>query len=276
MGNCKSKLKFVEIYSKEFYSLFSNLILCYLMNPVRVYIVEDEPLIRENIRICLQEAGYEVCGTANNATTALAELKELAVDIVLIDIYLKGNEDGIELANALNTLPSAQNLPFIFLTSYSDAPTLQRAKQTLPAGYIVKPFEEADLRANIEIALARHKTQGNPPKEDKKTTDHIFVKQNGELKSVQIHAIEYFKAFDNYSFIHLAAERILVRTTLKRLQETLSTSQFIRCHRAYIVNSKKITSISGSKLWIDQTPIPIGKNYRKTLLEKLHILSGDS
>ncbi len=239
-----------------------------MIPPIRVYIVEDEPLIVANIRICLEDAGYVVCGSSDNVRTALSEIKGQKVDMVLIDIYLQGQEDGIALANAL-----PPELPFIFLTSFSDSPTLQRAKQTLPAGYIVKPFDEADLRANIEIALARQKQNASPPPID--SGDHIFVKQDGDIKSIQLAAIEYLKAYDNYSFIHFREERLLIRTTLKRLQERLPASRFIRCHRAYIINIQKITSISGPTIWIGSTPIPIGKNYRKALLQQLPILNGE-
>ncbi|MEO0779581.1 MAG: response regulator, partial [Bacteroidota bacterium] len=210
-----------------------------LNTPTRVYVVEDEPLIVTNIRISLEEAGYEVVGWSDNAASALREIPQRLVDIVLIDIYLKGREDGIALASAL-----PERLPFIYLTSYSDAPTLQRAKQSFPAGYIVKPFDEADLRANIEIALARH-AQARPPSPTP-DGDSIFVKQDGALQRVRLSDIEYLQAYDNYTFIHLPQQRLMIRRPLKRLQEQLPPQRFIRCHRTYIINRPKITSITGA------------------------------
>ncbi len=234
----------------------------------RVYIVEDEPLIKENIRVCLEESGYIVCGFANNAADALVDFERIVIDVVLIDICLKGTMDGITLAEEFSR---KKDIPFIYLTSYSDAMTLERAKHTLPAGYIVKPFDEADLRTSIEIALARH--QNIVPKLEMESTEHIFVKQNGEFKSVEISEIEYVQAYDNYSFIHLAKEKILIRITLKKLQNYLPEKMFIRCHRTYIVNIRKICSVSGANARIGETRIPISKNYRKHLLDHLFIVS---
>lgn len=123
------------------------------MNEIRVLIVEDEPLIAEDIAATLQQADYAICRIAYSQEDALAALEEDSPDIVLLDINLNGGTEGIEIAQLISR---QYQLPFIFLTSYSDKLTLEKAKQTGPGGYIVKPFSEATLYTTIEIGLHNH------------------------------------------------------------------------------------------------------------------------
>jgi len=127
------------------------------MSEVRVLIVEDEPLIAEDIATALANNDFNVSGIAYSMEDALDELKRNLPDLVLLDINLNGGEEGIEIAKLIN---ERYSLPFVFLTSYSDRITLLHAKNTEPAGYIVKPFTDAGLYATLEIALFNH-TQKN-------------------------------------------------------------------------------------------------------------------
>jgi len=120
------------------------------MNQIRVLIVEDEPIIAADIEKCLQDLDYFVCGKAMTFNRAKTLLESTYPDIAIIDINLEGKREGIELASIIH---EKNNIPFIFLTSYSDAATLKEAKIVMPYGYVVKPFDEQDLYATLEIAL---------------------------------------------------------------------------------------------------------------------------
>lgn len=120
------------------------------MAEIKVYIVEDDPIIAEEIASCLRRNQYEIIGISYSAEEVTETLLQKSVDIVLIDINLNGNPEGINLAAQIKT---ELQLPFIFITSYSDKKTLEMAKETLPSGYVVKPFAEAGLLATLEIAL---------------------------------------------------------------------------------------------------------------------------
>ncbi|MBX2925257.1 MAG: response regulator [Chitinophagaceae bacterium] len=124
------------------------------MADVKVCIVEDEPLIAEDIASNLRRRNYEVAGVAYAAEEAMDMLRKKLPDIVLVDINLDGKQDGIMLARQIT---SELSLPFIYITSYSDKKTLELAKDTQPAGYVVKPFTEAGLFATLEIALHNHR-----------------------------------------------------------------------------------------------------------------------
>lgn len=119
----------------------------------RILVVEDEPLIAEDIAQTLEKQGYVVAGIAGSSTKALDMLVTKTPDLALLDISIKGDKNGIDLAEIIN---SKYKIPFIYLTSYSDMATLERARTSLPSGYIVKPFKDKDLLSSIEMAIYRH------------------------------------------------------------------------------------------------------------------------
>lgn len=128
------------------------------MSGIRVLIAEDEPLIAKNIGMYLNNNNYEVAAIAYDAEEALHQLKRLQPDFAILDINLESEQDGIDIAEYIN---KNNFIPFVFLTSYSDKETIERAKKTNPAGFIVKPFNEKTLYATIEIALANHAANSN-------------------------------------------------------------------------------------------------------------------
>lgn len=119
----------------------------------RILIVEDEPIIAVDIESTLMKGDYIISGIAYSSVQALDMLYSRDIDLVLLDISIKGDMDGIEIAAIIN---EKYHLPFIFITSFSDQLTLQRAKLTMPYGYIVKPFKDRDILSSIEIALYRY------------------------------------------------------------------------------------------------------------------------
>jgi signal transduction histidine kinase/CheY-like chemotaxis protein len=127
------------------------------MNPSdnikKILIVEDELLIAEDIGFRLKSLGYHITDKAISGKTAIASIKKEKPDLILMDIMLKGDLDGIETSEIIN---QNYNIPLVYLTSYSDEKTFLRAKLTQPFGYIIKPFEERELQTAIEVALYKH------------------------------------------------------------------------------------------------------------------------
>jgi DNA-binding NarL/FixJ family response regulator len=128
------------------------------MTGIKVLIVEDEPLIAKNIAMYLNNNDYEVSAIAYDPEEALFQLKKHGPDLAILDINLESDKDGIHIAELINR---HHFIPFIYLTSYSDKDTIERAKKTNPSGFIVKPFNEKTLYASIEIALSNHAAQAN-------------------------------------------------------------------------------------------------------------------
>ncbi|WP_424359628.1 response regulator [Methanocella sp. MCL-LM] len=120
----------------------------------RILIVEDEAIVLLDIRSRLAGLGYSVVGTASTGEEAIVKANATRPDAILMDIGLKGSIDGISAAEAIR---KTQDTPIIYLTANSDITTLQRAKITGPFGYVLKPFDERELRVTIEMALYKHR-----------------------------------------------------------------------------------------------------------------------
>jgi two-component system, response regulator PdtaR len=118
-----------------------------------ILVVEDENIVALSIKNKLISLGYSVPSTASSGEDAITKADLFYPDLVLMDIMLRGDMDGIEAANEIRI---KFDIPVIFLTAYTDDRTLERAKVAEPYGYISKPFKEQDLKSNIEIALHKH------------------------------------------------------------------------------------------------------------------------
>lgn len=121
-----------------------------------ILIVEDEIIIAKHIQSSLEKLGYEICGQASTGENAIELAKEHSPDLVLMDIELKGDMDGIAAAGEIQ---KRFYIPVIFLSSYSDEGVLNRAKDARPLSYLLKPFQERELLSNIEMAVYRHQLE---------------------------------------------------------------------------------------------------------------------
>ena len=122
------------------------------MSGERILLVEDDDIIARVEDWRLKNLGYSVCGRATNGAEAMEIVADKKPDIVLMDINIKGEIDGIETTKRIKKI---FNVPVIYVTSHSDGVTLQRAKETKPDGFIIKPFDDNDLRVAIELALRK-------------------------------------------------------------------------------------------------------------------------
>jgi len=126
------------------------------MKKAKILVVEDQNIVALNIRNKLKNLGYTVPATAATGEEAIRKAELTGADLVLMDIMLKGDMDGISAAQEIKSL---FGIPILYLTAYTDEETLGRAKMTEPAGYISKPFKEEDLHSNIEMALHKHRLE---------------------------------------------------------------------------------------------------------------------
>jgi signal transduction histidine kinase len=126
------------------------------MPDIRVVVVEDERIVALHLQQQLRKLGYTVPAIAANGALALAKIGEIRPDVVLMDIHIEGDIDGIETAARI---PQEWQIPVVYLTAYSDETTLARARATKPYGYLVKPFSERELHATIQMVLERRRTE---------------------------------------------------------------------------------------------------------------------
>lgn len=126
------------------------------MPETKILIVEDEAIVAEDIRNTLQTLGYKISAVVPSGEEAITKIEEDRPDLVLMDIVLKGDMDGIEAASQIY---SRFNIPVIYLTAFTDKKTIERAKLTEPFGYIVKPFDDKELHTAVEMALYKYKME---------------------------------------------------------------------------------------------------------------------
>ena len=122
----------------------------------RILIVEDQRLIAADLENTLRKLGYVVVGNVSSGEDAISTSDQVRPELVLMDVRLRGDMDGIHAAQIIR---DQFNVPVVFLTAYADEETILRAKKTTPYGYLVKPFNERELRATIEIAFYTHQME---------------------------------------------------------------------------------------------------------------------
>ncbi len=238
-----------------------------------ILIVEDEMIIAANISMQLTNLGYEVIGIIPRGEEVLPYIKQQLPDIILMDINLKGELDGIDLAQLIYT---QFKLPIIFLTANSDEGSFNRVKAVNLYAFITKPFKKLDLQRAIELTVNRINSEKNEQltntlEEEKPFVldDCIFVRGNNKMIKILLNDILFIEAERNYCKIKCKNKDHLLVTTLKELEEKLTKNTFLRVHRSFIINLAHIDEIASSHVVIDEITIPISADSKKQLL--LHI-----
>jgi DNA-binding LytR/AlgR family response regulator len=227
----------------------------------RVLIVEDEPLIAEDVSDILKELGYQVVGMAES----LEEVQELLddgleFDIVLEDVQIIGEADGIEVAEYIR---SRRDVHIVFVTSFSDDITIKRIRSAQPAGYIVKPYKKEDIKTTL--ALISSPISNNKQPENK--LKDILVKDGLEYVKIPVDSINFLEAADNYCEVHTDEKRYLLSLTLKATLDKLPSSVFKRCHRSFAINIHKIDRVGATYILVSGKEIPFNEAFKKELNE---------
>jgi DNA-binding LytR/AlgR family response regulator len=250
------------------------------MAKTNVLVVEDESIVSKDIQHSLKKLGYNVVGAASTGEKAFELAASESPDIILMDIMLKGDINGIETAERVKR---ELNIPVIYLTAYADEATLSKAKVTEPYGYIIKPFKEVDLHTSIEMALYKFSKEREVLKErdlfyslieNKDSKDSIFVKSKSRLVKIKTIDIFFIEALKDYVVINTADSRFTIHSTMKDIMSKISNDHFIRVHRSYIVRVDKISSIEYPNLHLenDKKIIPIGGSFKQDLIDKLNLI----
>lgn len=233
------------------------------MGKVKIVVVEDEVIIADHLCETLEILGYKTFEPAISYTEGKELIDEVKPDIVILDIQLSGKKDGIDLAHYVR---ENHDIPFIFLTSFADSATLERAKQVNPPAYLIKPFNKEELYTSIEIALFNYqKTR----KLEVKRKDFVFVKQKQLFVKIFFKDILFLKSDHVYTEIFTVNnEKYIIRESLGEYANQLN-EDFVRVHRSFVVNFQHITKVEANQLWVNEFEVPISKQHRNDILEKL-------
>jgi len=235
----------------------------------KILIVEDEMIIAANISLQLKNLGYQITGTIPRGEEVLPNIENDLPDIILMDINLKGDLDGVDLVHIIQ---KKYHIPIIYLTANADEVSFNRAKQTNPYAFISKPFKKIDLQHALELTVQRIKEEEEITTIDNDTfvlSDSIFIRSSDKMVKLIIKNVLYIEAERNYCKIHCKERELLIVSTLKELDEKLPAKDFMRIHRSFIVNLSHVDEIATSHVVIAKKAIPITAELKKQLL--LHI-----
>ena len=243
------------------------------MDSLKILIIEDLAVTAEDIKETLEEAGHEIVAIARNFNAALAAIKTKTVDLAIVDIQLDDSTaDGIATAQALVEI---QPIPIIYLTASTESKTFQRAKQTLPAAYLLKPFRHNELAMQVELAYYHY--QVNPkPVNDPATSEAVFMPFDKGLKKINKHEVLYLKAEGAYVKVFLlnTQDPLLFSMNLGYLVQFFTTPNFYRLSRSLCINLDHLERLEKDMLYLhhQKAPIQISEEIRAELVKKLAVI----
>lgn len=243
---------------------------------VKILIVEDEMLIGAKISLFLSELGYEVTALLPRAEEALVHIHQDLPDLALLDIQLRGDMDGIALAEILHT---QHKIPVIFLTANTDDATFNRAKAAKPFAFLAKPFRKTELQRALELAITRMESEANPepiaPKTEEDNAflldDRIFVRFKDRMVKILFDTIRYVEADRNYCRIFTPDREYLLTMPLKSIEAKLPAAKFQRIHRSHIVNLAHVDEVSEGHVHIGDTHLPLSQSLREEFLKRFRL-----
>lgn len=249
------------------------------MSALNILIVEDEFLVAADIEESLLSLGYKVQNCVATGPGAIAEVEKNLPDIILMDIVLKGEMNGIEAATIIN---QKHNVPIIYLTANADIGTVEQAKISLPYGYIIKPFTEKELQTNIEIARFKFENDIKSKIESdqfnkffqfgKQDNEQIIVDSVDGLEKIHIPDVYYLEQDGNQCIIHMFQDKVVVNRSLTDLESRFPSDSFIRVSKDHLVNIKKIFMAKFPEIIIadKMSVITVEETYREHLESKIN------
>jgi len=244
---------------------------------IKILVVEDEMIIAAKISMQLTSLGYEVTGILPRGEQAIQNVKENKPDILLMDINLKGELDGIATAHQIQQFA---DIPVIYLTANSDEATFNRAKPTRPYAFISKPFKQLDLQRAIELTISRMAENDTGTRTVSTTgeeqpfilNDRIFVRYKEKMVKIMLADILYMEADRNYSRIFTSNREYVLSITLKSIEEKMSMKLFMRIHRSYLINIIHVEEVAENHVMIDKKSVPLGTGMREQLMQRIQTL----
>ena len=227
-----------------------------MAHSLKILIVEDELLIAEMLKETLFDLGYEILAIATNFAATFDYLEKMPeINFVFLDINLGKGQNGFAIAEKLNT---DFQIPFLFLTSYSESSTIQVAINLKPQGYLIKPFTKSDLFITLELYKAKYFDEG---KTIELKDGHFSLK----LKHVDI---LWIKSENIYIEIKTIDKLHVIRTSIEKFMEKLNDDDFIKIHRSYAVNLQHIKAVNRVHIIVQNEKLPISRMHHDELVKR--------
>lgn len=219
---------------------------------MRILILEDELILAYAMQEMLITMGYTSIIIESKFINAVEIINTQKIDLALLDINIGKGETGIDLAKLCNE----KSIPFLYTTSYTDKATLDKALETNPGAYLIKPITESSLYTTIQIILNQQKNSTIPVLEFKDGTALIKLPLNQVL---------YLKSENIYVNVISINKTYLYRGSLGSLIEKLPSGSLVQTHRAYAINPEHVVRLSSNFVQVNDFEIPISRNYKQHL-----------
>lgn len=231
---------------------------------IKVLIVEDEVLVAEDVASDLEKDGFEVSGIAISGSEALKEVEKNPPHVILMDINIKGDKDGIETAGEIN---ETRSIPIIYVTSNTSTQFVNRALETKPHAFISKPFNQKDLVIAIELAFKKHNEQALEHVDLVNPLDSIFVKSGDYHRKVLLKDVTHIEADGSYCLVFTREGKFTLSFNLNHFQNEVQSPLLKRVHRSYIVNLANVDGFDKSTLLIGKKIIPVSGTYKEMVFQ---------
>lgn len=250
------------------------------MSKIRIAVVEDEPIVAMDIVSNLEAMGYEAIGPFDRGADLIMEIKNNPPDLILLDVQIEGEIDGIETAKIVNSITP---LPIIFITASSDKTTKERAQKVRPHAYIIKPFNFHNLQSAIEVALYNfchslsddtHSLDNLPELDGYPGKNSIFVRQTKSriFKKLPLEDVILLEAHGSYAKIITQNNKLSICSSLQNVLDKIDRPNFIRIHRSYAINIDHVESVMDDEVVVGKSIVPVSSSYRKALFNKLNLI----
>lgn len=221
------------------------------MHQAKILIVEDEVLIAEDLKDTLIGFGIhqDQIKMAHDKNTAMWLIEEFKPEIVLLDIRMERETDGLEIGKSLK---GNTDISYIYITAHSDVAMVQKIIETEPSGYITKPIKKSDLYAGINLAISRKSA----------STERKMLKVKDGYSHVLIPQDEILYLESDGNYVHVIAEnkKVLIRQSLDSLITELDPKLFFKVHRSYVINISKLIKYSKKEVCLAQITLPVSRN----------------
>lgn len=234
-------------------------------SPLRCLVVDDDPLSIQIVENCLASTNFLTSvGSCSSAVQAAEVLRTQPVDLLFLDVEMP-------LMSGIDLLRTLQNPPMVVLITSSQQYAVEAFEHDAVVDYLVKPisyarFLKAAQRA-LELTTARAELDPTPPTE---TADFTFMKVDTKLVKVIFDEVRYVEALGDYVHVVTGQSKLIVYSTMKAVEEKFPAGLFVRVHRSFIVNLKRVQAIEDNSILIDGKHIPIGQTYTRDVFQRLN------
>lgn len=240
----------------------------------KILIVEDNGSFALEMEMNVSEMGYEVLGIWPKGEEALADIPRLKPDLVIMDINLEGEMDGLELARQLEPT----GIPVLFITVHDEPEYFESARKSNWAGYLVKPFDRISLQAALEVALRQRNGDSEQLEEalgeNILRSDSLLIKAHGVYHNVRFTDMDFIQSEGNYCTVFAKERKYALKISLRQLLEGLPQSLFVQIHKSFAVQLSRLDLIdtNTNEVCIGSHRLPLGKGFRDSLIKRFKVL----